>query len=84
MWFPDSNGNVALSTRLAPRQVGNSKFSNFGYEPEVAEVDPVSWQVCFFADSQNVMDWDHHTIRGTSTRLEKSYLRLTSVRSPCC
>ncbi|CAK9787260.1 unnamed protein product [Cutaneotrichosporon oleaginosum] len=66
-WFPSSNGNGALSARLAPRQVGHSKFSNFGYEPEVAE---------------NVMDWDHHTIRGTSTRLEKSYLRLTSEPNP--
>jgi hypothetical protein len=29
---------------------------------------------------QNVIDWDHYTIRGTNTKLEKSYLRLTSVR----
>lgn len=70
LWFPDSHGKGVLSTRLAPRQVGHSKFSNFGYEPEVAEVDP------------NVMDWDLHTIRGTSTRLEKSYLRLTSEPNP--
>ncbi|BEI91361.1 uncharacterized protein CcaverHIS019_0401810 [Cutaneotrichosporon cavernicola] len=70
LWFPDSNGNGALSSRLATRQVGHSKFSNFGYEAEVDEVDP------------NVMDWDHHTIRGTSTRLEKSYLRLTSEPNP--
>jgi hypothetical protein len=31
---------------------------------------------------QNVIDWDKHTIVGTSTKLEKKYLRLTSVRSP--
>jgi len=31
----------------------------------------------------NVIDWDEHTIVGTSTQLEKPYLRLTSVRSPC-
>jgi len=30
--------------------------------------------------SQNVIDWDKHTIVGTSTALEKSYLRLTTVR----
>lgn len=27
----------------------------------------------------DVIDWDKHTIVGTSTKLEKSYLRLTSV-----
>ncbi|WVQ73547.1 hypothetical protein IAR50_003123 [Cryptococcus sp. DSM 104548] len=30
----------------------------------------------------NVVDWDQFTIRGTSTKLEKSYLRLTSEPSP--
>ncbi len=29
---------------------------------------------------QNVIDWDKHTIVGTNQRLEKPYLRLTSVR----
>ncbi|CEQ41195.1 SPOSA6832_02902 [Sporobolomyces salmonicolor] len=29
----------------------------------------------------NVIDWDQHTIVGTSTKLEKPYLRLTSVRT---
>jgi hypothetical protein len=33
----------------------------------------------FANDNQNVIDWDKHTIKGTSTKLEKSYLRLTSV-----
>ncbi|SCV74916.1 BQ2448_7945 [Microbotryum intermedium] len=30
----------------------------------------------------NVIDWDHHTIVGTSTVLEKRFLRLTSVPDP--
>ena len=32
--------------------------------------------------AQNVIDWDKHTIVGTSTALEKPYLRLTTVRRP--
>ena len=28
---------------------------------------------------QNVIDWDRFTIKGTNQKLEKSYLRLTSV-----
>jgi hypothetical protein len=36
--------------------------------------------IIIFANDQNVIDWDKHTIKGTSTKLEKSYLRLTSVR----
>ena len=31
------------------------------------------------ADLKNVIDWDRHTIKGTNMKLEKSYLRLTSV-----
>ncbi len=34
-----------------------------------------------FALAQNVIDWDKHTIVGTSTKLEKPYLRLTEVCS---
>jgi hypothetical protein len=30
-----------------------------------------------------VINWDRHTIKGTSTTIEKSYLRLTSVSYPC-
>lgn len=30
--------------------------------------------------AQNVIDWDKHTIVGTSKKLEKPFLRLTSVR----
>ena len=30
----------------------------------------------------NVIDWDEHTVVGTSTKLEKSYLRLTSAPDP--
>lgn len=32
--------------------------------------------------SQNVIDWDQYTIVGRSTKLEKPYLRLTSVSVP--
>jgi hypothetical protein len=49
---------------------------------EIMEVDPVSireGEGSGADDCQNVIDWDKHTIRGTSTKLEKSYLRLTSV-----
>jgi hypothetical protein len=34
-------------------------------------------QLAYFA--QNIPDWDHHTIVGCSQKLEKPYLRLTSV-----
>ncbi|TYJ52168.1 hypothetical protein B9479_007241 [Cryptococcus floricola] len=34
------------------------------------------------SNDPNVVDWDQYTIRGTSTKLEKSYLRLTSEPSP--
>lgn len=33
----------------------------------------------FLLQTQNVIDWDEHTVVGTSTKLEKPYLRLTSV-----
>lgn len=69
---------------MVPGQVkGKMKGKGaFGYgSAEVMEVDPVSLPtfVLAKADVQNVIDWDKHTIRGTSTKLEKSYLRLTSV-----
>lgn len=42
-WFPDGDMNGGLGARIGPMQVGKNKFSNFGYEPAVAEVDPVSF-----------------------------------------
>jgi len=38
-------------------------------------------QLTLFLDRlQNVIDWDQHTIVGKSQKLEKPYLRLTTVR----
>ncbi|KAK1925948.1 SAC3/GANP/Nin1/mts3/eIF-3 p25 family-domain-containing protein [Papiliotrema laurentii] len=57
-----------------PSQVGVKKMKGIGglgYSGAMPlEVDP------------NVIDWDKFTIKGTNTRLEKSYLRLTSEPSP--
>ncbi|SPO47521.1 related to THP3 homolog C2A9.11c [Moesziomyces antarcticus] len=57
------------STSLASR-FGSSQngFAKHGVDVDVA--DP------------NVIDWDEHTVVGTSTKLEKSYLRLTSAPDP--
>ncbi|AAW47009.1 hypothetical protein CNBN0160 [Cryptococcus deneoformans B-3501A] len=72
-WFvDDAIGSGGLG--MVPGQVGKRKImgkGNLGYGGAVVqEVDP------------NVIDWDAYTIRGTSTKLEKSYLRLTSEPSP--
>ncbi|WVR06688.1 hypothetical protein IAU60_003720 [Kwoniella sp. DSM 27419] len=70
-WF-DADGDSGMG--LVAGGVGKRKMrgkGGLGYSGEdVMEVDP------------NVIDWDKHTIRGTSTKLEKSYLRLTSEPSP--
>ena len=81
-WFGDDTGD---GLGMVPGQVNKGKMRGkaFGYgATEVMEVDPVSSPGTgrqSKADEQNVIDWDKHTIRGTSTKLEKSYLRLTSV-----
>ncbi|OCF44339.1 nuclear protein [Kwoniella heveanensis CBS 569] len=78
-WFggdsaDDSGSGYGDGLGMVPGQVGKRKMrgkGGLGYSgEEVMEVDP------------NVIDWDKHTIRGTSTKLEKSYLRLTSEPSP--
>ncbi|WVQ96570.1 hypothetical protein IAU59_003675 [Kwoniella sp. CBS 9459] len=78
-WFggdsaDDSSSGYGDGLGMVPGQVGKRKMrgkGGLGYSgEEVMEVDP------------NVIDWDKHTIRGTSTKLEKSYLRLTSEPSP--
>ncbi|KAL1406740.1 hypothetical protein Q8F55_006144 [Vanrija albida] len=74
-WFnPDEDTNGGgLQSRIfgAGRKKLKGK-AGLGYSDAtvVMEVDP------------NVIDWDRHTIKGTSTKLEKSYLRLTSEPSP--
>nr|ODN93364.1 nuclear protein [Cryptococcus depauperatus CBS 7841] len=72
-WFVDEEGGSG-GLGMIPGQVGKRKMTNkagLGYGAEdVQEVDP------------NVIDWDRFTIRGTSTKLEKPYLRLTSEPSP--
>ena len=46
----------------------------------MARVLLLSWaDQGFLPPVQNVIDWDRYTIVGTSTTLEKKYLRLTSV-----
>lgn len=84
-FFQPDDGS--LSSRIAgiPPQVGRKKLKGkrglgIGYSD--AESDPVSGVDVICADEQNVIDWDTYTIRGTSTKLEKSYLRLTSVSLP--
>ncbi|KAK8864127.1 hypothetical protein IAR55_001373 [Kwoniella newhampshirensis] len=74
-WFGDEDGeNGGHGLGMVPGQVGKRKMrgkGGLGYSAdEIMEVDP------------NVIDWDKHTIRGTCTKLEKSYLRLTSEPSP--
>ncbi|EJT47588.1 SAC3/GANP domain protein associated with nuclear localization of protein [Trichosporon asahii var. asahii CBS 2479] len=75
-YTPDADAD--LGSRIAgigplPSQVGRKKLKGkvgFGYTEPEPEVDP------------NVINWDKYTIKGTSTKLEKSYLRLTSEPSP--
>ncbi|WVQ65521.1 uncharacterized protein L199_003698 [Kwoniella botswanensis] len=74
-WFGGGEADESLNgLGMVPGQVGKRKMrgkNGLGYTgEEVMEVDP------------NVIDWDKHTIRGTSTKLEKSYLRLTSEPNP--
>lgn len=83
-WFHDDqsqHGSGSLGSRIGGHGSQNKKLklkgkSGLGYS-EV--VDPVSPHRPMRADEQNVIDWDSFTIRGTSQKLEKSYLRLTSV-----
>ncbi|WWD18849.1 hypothetical protein CI109_103304 [Kwoniella shandongensis] len=76
-WFgaeDENGGSGSHGLGMVPGQVGKRKMrgkGGLGYSgDEIMEVDP------------NVIDWDKHTIRGTCTKLEKSYLRLTSEPSP--
>ena len=74
---------------MGGHQLGRKKLKGkggMGYAaPEQLEVDPVSHSMSGSDTSlmigQNVMHWDKYTIKGTSTKLEKPYLRLTSVSS---
>ncbi|KAK4047421.1 hypothetical protein OIV83_005468 [Microbotryomycetes sp. JL201] len=67
--------NAAASTSYLPAQramsshLSQSMYSTPTPEPD-AHYDP------------NVIDWDKHTIVGTSAKLEKPFLRLTSVPDP--
>lgn len=66
---------ASTNTSFSPKKASlNGRFGQSMYgtptpEPE-AHYDP------------NVIDWDKHTIVGTSTKLEKPFLRLTSVPDP--
>lgn len=76
--FGNSNGYSYGNGRVG------SVFSN-GNAADEPEADPVShadavictvWLTLLW---QNVLDWDRHTIVGTSQEIFKEYLRLTSV-----
>lgn len=87
-------GSGSLAARLGARgrlvqggvhSYGNAWSGTSTPEPEAA-YDPVRASLAVLrviADLtglQNVIDWDQHTIVGRSTKLEKPYLRLTTVR----
>ncbi|ORY31797.1 putative SAC3/GANP domain protein associated with nuclear localization of protein [Naematelia encephala] len=73
-WFGGGNDDDdAPSGGMVPIQVGLKKMrglGGMGYARDIVEVDP------------NVINWDRFTIKGTNTKLEKRYLRLTSEPSP--
>jgi len=92
-WFADEDDeggpafNMSADAGMVPDKVGRKKIKGkggLGYSgEEVIEVDPVSARSTSVTGRangcQNVIDWDSHTIRGTNNKLEKSYLRLTTV-----
>lgn len=53
--------------------INNGKSGRYAGAPQFTDTE--------VADP-NVIDWDKHTVVGTSTKLEKSYLRLTSAPDP--
>ena len=75
MYLPESSGGMGV-TGLAKKKW--SKMG-LGYGAAEDEVDPVSSARAPATNKQNVIDWDKHTIKGTNQKLEKKYLRLTSV-----
>jgi hypothetical protein len=77
MYLPESSGGMGV-TGLAKKKW--SKMG-LGYGAAEDEVDPVSSASAPATNKQNVIDWDKHTIKGTNQKLEKKYLRLTSVGS---
>ncbi|KAM0786409.1 hypothetical protein ACM66B_001875 [Microbotryomycetes sp. NB124-2] len=64
-----SSTSYVPAQRTVARHLSQSMYSTPTPEPE-AHYDP------------NVIDWDKHTIVGTSAKLEKPFLRLTSVPDP--
>lgn len=54
----------------SPRSLTRSKAAN----------NDLAFQSKPMLDENGVVDWDAITIKGTSTKLEKDYLRLTQVR----
>lgn len=60
--------STSLASRFGSTHAQNGLAKQHGVDVDVA--DP------------NVIDWDEHTVVGTSTKLEKPYLRLTSAPDP--
>ncbi|ETS60225.1 hypothetical protein PaG_05770 [Moesziomyces aphidis] len=60
--------STSLASRFGSAHAQNGLAKQHGVDVDVA--DP------------NVIDWDEHTVVGTSTKLEKPYLRLTSAPDP--
>ncbi|SGZ21220.1 BQ5605_C021g09344 [Microbotryum silenes-dioicae] len=73
---PLGNGVASTSSSFAANPPG--RLAQAGVNPLFHSSTPEPDSVY----DPNVIDWDHHTIVGTSTVLEKRFLRLTSVPDP--
>lgn len=79
---PKSNSPGAHLLDRMWRADSPSTLGSNSDDPEADPVCPLFYVVSFTDNfSQNVPNWDRHTIVGTNTELFKDYLRLTSVRS---
>nr|CDI55100.1 conserved hypothetical protein [Melanopsichium pennsylvanicum 4] len=80
-------GNGAAGASHSPASAkGWTDTNGLAHNAKSKYVSPIAVPVARFTDIEvadpNVIDWDEHTVVGTSTKLEKSYLRLTSAPDP--